>query len=120
MPQGRLVRSGEFVIAGQFDFANGLRAGRANRISWAPLFNAAVMPPLLIEGRNLSGSDSIRTRVVSVAQVGNYFPRDRAKAAPSGTHEYFYPSSISLPSRGSWMLVATSGPNWGCVILNVH
>lgn len=42
-------------------------------------------------------------------------------AYPSGGDptDTFHPSMIGLSARGPWMLVATSGSSWGCVLVDV-
>ena len=32
----------------------------------------------------------------------------------------FYPTWIEMPEPGRWQLVATSGPDWGCFILDLR
>ena len=31
----------------------------------------------------------------------------------------FFPSLVALPRGGTWLLIATGGPNWGCFILTL-
>jgi hypothetical protein len=104
------VRSGEFVIGGE---VTGTRAGREAKIWWSPFHHALDMPPLVVEGRSLSAPpDSFRFESANVAFPGN--PRDGP--VPEAERRYFFPTGITIPRPGLWLLIATSGPNWGCFI----
>jgi hypothetical protein len=71
---------------------------------------------LLVRGTLLgSPGDTIRfskdSYAVPVTQVnGSWKSGDRSTS--------FFPSGIYLPKPGDWLLIATSGDDWGCFILH--
>ncbi len=104
------VRSGEFIIGGQLSGRVAMVAGQRGKVWWAPLHHARIMPPLLVRGRNLSApNDTVRFITRMVAQTVGQAPL-----------QYFFPSGILVPRPGRWLMVATSGANWGCFILAVR
>lgn len=114
------VRSGEFVIGGQlgggeplYSGRSALNSGRSAKIWWAPLHHSRDMAPLVVRGRNLNAPhDSV---VFTLSRIAYSPPTKPTRAS----HEYFFPSGTTLPSLGQWLLIATSGPNWGCFRLTV-
>lgn len=109
------VRSGEFVIGGQLGGSRMMRAGLQGKVWWAPLHHALDMPPLVVRGRNLaSPGDTVHYTTPHVAWpvTPGPFPVEE-----SG-REHFFPSGISLPTPGRWLVIATSGSNWGCFIIS--
>ncbi|HUE90345.1 MAG TPA: hypothetical protein VMO26_30035 [Vicinamibacterales bacterium] len=109
------VRSGEFVIGGQLAGSRMMTAGRRGKVWWAPLNHSLDMPPLVVRGRNLSS----RTDTVHYSTPDVAWPvTPGALPIPEARREYFFPSGISLPTRGRWLLIATSGSNWGCFIIS--
>jgi len=103
-------RSGEFVIGGNLGGREAMVAGRVGKVWWSPMHHARDMPPLLVRGRSLTvPSDTVRFATDQVASVGGRLER-----------QYFFPSGISVPQPGRWLLIATSGANWGCFILTVR
>jgi hypothetical protein len=104
---GEALRSGDFIIRG----GHSLRAGRADKILWIPLHpepSASTPPastPLVVRAaRVASASDTLRETIPGLAH----------------SHaEYGYPSTLTLPRGGEWVVVATAGPNWGCFLLHV-
>jgi hypothetical protein len=106
--------SGEFTIGGNLSGSVAMRAGRQGKVWWAPLRQAADMPPLLVRGRSLTTpSDTVWYASSSVAYSGG------TTLGPLVDRKYFFPSGIAIPRPGRWLLIATSGPNWGCFILTV-
>jgi hypothetical protein len=108
--------SGEFTIGGNLGGSVAMLAGRQGKVWWAPLHRAAHMPPLVVRGRRLTTpSDTLRFTTGTIA----------SPTAPGGPRllpaerKYFFPSGIVIPRRGRWLLIATSGANWGCFILTV-
>jgi hypothetical protein len=53
-------------------------------------------------------ADSVRFRIEGLAYSPGPFGR-----------LYGYPSSVSFPSAGQWVIVATAGNDWGCFVLDV-
>lgn len=106
---GIAVRSGEFVIGGDHP----LSSRRLNKVWWAPLVNAKAMH-LVVRGQLLgSPADTLRFESSSVAHP----VAPGQSRAQEDIDDYFFPSGFPVPSAGSWVVVATSGPNWGCFIL---
>jgi hypothetical protein len=91
-----------------------MRAGRPGKVWWAPLHYAADMPPLVVRGRNsTTPGDTVWYTTSNVAwPVTPGAPR-----VPPAERKYFFPSGITLPTAGHWVLIATSGSNWGCFIV---
>jgi hypothetical protein len=101
------VRSGEF-IAGPFAlYASEWKSQQGNfgKLWWIPLHTNA-FPGLTVRAVLLD-DPSIR-RVFSESIVGH------------GSGGAFYPSTVVLPTPGRWLLVATSGPDWGCFVLTLR
>ena len=108
------IRSGEFVIGGQLGGSVAMSAGRVGKIWWAPLNHSMNMPPLEVRGRSLVAfGDTLRYTTERVAwPITPGAPRP-----PEAEREYFFPSGITLPTSGRWLVIATSGENWGCFIV---
>lgn len=109
------IRSGEFVIGGQLGGSRMMTAGRQGKVWWAPLNHSRDMPPLVVRGRNLaSPGDTVHYTTPNVAHPVT----PGAPAIPEARRDYFFPSGIILPTRGRWLVIATSGRNWGCFIIS--
>jgi hypothetical protein len=110
------VRSGEFVIGGQLSGSRAMEPGRPGKIWWAPLNHSIDMGPLLVRGRNINSPlDTVRYTTKTVA-----WPVTSDTPVPEADREYFYPSGITIPKSGRWLLVASSGGNWGCFIITTR
>lgn len=109
------VRSGDFVIGGLLGSDIAPAAGAPRKVWWAPLNQSADMRPLHVQGRNLSApADTFRFTTSKLAWPTG----DSGK--PLAERDHFFPSGIVLPHAGTWLLVATSGSNWGCFILRAE
>ena len=100
------LRSGEFIVRGAREF----EAGKDHKVFWIPLHGSpSSKPPLVVRAARVdSAADSVRLRVDGLA-------RGQFRAGPL----YGYPSLVSFPSAGRWLVVATSGGDWGCFVLDV-
>jgi hypothetical protein len=105
---GRSLRSGEFIMRSGFSpgpDGSGLRADRASKILWLPLHapQRGVVPGyrLLLRAVHLGDPpDSLRNTIPGVTRGG-------------------FPSSIRFPEPGQWLVIATTGADWGCFVLKV-
>jgi hypothetical protein len=110
------AKSGEFRIGGQISPTFPLQAGRMGKIWWSPTHNTKDMPPLLVRGRNMTTmKDTVRFTISSIATPVN----PGGPRTPESQRTYFFPSGTTLPTPGRWLVVATSGANWGCFVLTV-
>lgn len=110
------ARSGEFKIGGQTSPAFPLKAGQRGKIWWSPIHYAKDMPPLLVRGRNLTTiKDTVR---FTLSDIAFPVPGNGARV-PESQRTYFFPSGTTLPTPGRWLVIATSGSNWGCFVLTV-
>ena len=105
-PVGAL-RSGEFSVRTRYTVSNGFHVNERNKALWLPLHpRTTPATPLLIRAVRLGHTaDSLRQTV--------------ARLAHSPT-ELGYPSSVSFPSPGEWLVVATAGADWGCFVFTVE
>lgn len=112
---GSSPRSGEFILRGYFGRTGpmGNLIGRARKYMWEPLHNPYVYPTrrgLLVRGVRIGHpSDTLRLAVARAA-----YPGTRQKYTEAG-----YPSGFRFPAAGEWLMVATSGPDWGCFVLTI-
>lgn len=104
------VRSGEFVVGTTF---SRLATGRPAKMWWSPAENSGDMD-LLVRGRKLGDeAEVLRWESDEVAfPVGPNPPRKLEEI-----DDWFFPSDFKLPSAGDWIIVATSGTNWGCFVV---
>jgi len=102
------LRSGEFVIRTIFTGEWGLHAGRDTKILWMPLHGASDRgTPLLVRAARLAyPSDSLRQTIDGLTHG--------VRSA-----DYGYPSLVRFPSAGQWLVIATTGDEWGCFLLTV-
>lgn len=106
------VRSGEFIIGGELGGRPAILPRVPAKIWWAPLHNGERMDSLVIVGERLSSPMHMRLALGTVA-----FPMSPGQSIPSADREYFFPSGTIIPDWGRWLLIASSGPNWGCFIV---
>jgi hypothetical protein len=105
-----VVRSGEFVVGG---YLPEITHRRRTKFFWRPV-NSALGMRLLVRGRRL-GVPTDTARFESVEMVA---PLHSGTLEPYAD-EAVFPAGIELPSAGTWVVVATSGRNWGCFVIRV-
>lgn len=106
---GRGWRAGDFALGGSIE---DLRAGRPAKLWWAPLH----APP------RTGGVLQLRTaRLGTTAEAPDTLRQHRTDVALTVETRpaAFFPGTLQLPRPGEWLVVATSGTDWGCVILSV-
>jgi len=96
------ARSGEFV-AGPFDTHVVMAGSGQRKVWWAPR-QTANMPPMQFRAAKIGAPD------VSVSWS---FP-----SIVWNANGYFFNTTIRFPEVGKWVVVVTSGDNWGCFLLD--
>jgi hypothetical protein len=98
------VRSGEFV-AGNFAQYIVMAGSGKRKVWWAPRRNSSTMPPLQLRATKVGAPDvSVDWTLPSVVRG-------------VGSSSYFFNTLIVFPENGKWLVVASSGDNWGCFIV---
>lgn len=104
-----LIGSGDFRIGGN---VNGAESGHQVKIWWEPKHPAESFS-LVVRGARLGPVPDTLRYLQSGWAIGGS-PRTGA------TGPDFYPSGIAFPSPGRWLLIATSGADWGCFVLTAY
>jgi len=98
------LRSGELLVGGEIGGADAVKGSvRAAKVWWMPKY--PVRNDSLVVRAALLGSPSDTMRIVMTTWAWS-----------SQKGPWFYPSATRLPKTGRWLVVATSGPNWGCFV----
>jgi hypothetical protein len=120
------VRAGDFRVPHDF---RAIKPGVLSRTYWRPLHEPVSTTPLVVRAAYLSATASTRTmydtlRVIEPNTVyGGRQPTpaeiaedpNKRRWSPYGT----YLMSMIFPRSGAWLVVMTSGPDWGCVIVDM-
>jgi hypothetical protein len=104
---GGFLRSGDMILRTHFSDRGGIHSGKPHKILWLPLHSASSgQQPLLIRAARINhSSDSIR-RVIPM---------------PTHSHgAYGYPSSITFPASGEWLVLVSTDTDWGCFVMLVE
>jgi hypothetical protein len=104
----RSFRSGEFVVRTIFTGPYGLRAGKGSKVLWMPVHDPG---PQRV---------SLRIRAVRLGNRPDSLELTLPRVARSVRgSEFGYPSTVRFPTAGQWLVVATTGDDWGCFLLDV-
>ena len=107
---GGQLRSGEFIVRGYFAGRNGARAQHASKFLWVPLHDPLDYPNALLVRAERIGhpEDAFRQAVADWAYPGRDHKREGS-----------FPSLVTFPSAGTWVVIATAGNDWGCFLVTV-
>jgi len=106
---GDIVQSGD-LVAGSFRFfGSHWQLNGARKLWWMPRYLPASQArrPLLVEATALDRPGAVTA-----------YRRDAMVRGDRG--QYFFNTDFGLPEAGRWLIVATSGPNWGCFVVVVR
>ncbi len=109
-PNGSL-RSGDFIVRGAWGGPLGFQAGKEKKVLWVPLHGSPSREsPLVLRAARIGNpGDSVRSHVDGLVHGGG-------RPEPL----YGYPSEVSFPTAGQWLVVATAGNDWGCFVFEVE
>jgi hypothetical protein len=126
-PEMRQIRTGDFTIGAQIGM---LTAGRPGKIWWNPAHDPSFGGNGLLVRAALLGASALAGDTVRLSELGYGWPSlgpSPTGAQPQGgapeptvIKQAFFPSSVALPKPGIWLVVATSGSDWGCLLLDVR
>ncbi|MDB4874270.1 MAG: hypothetical protein JWM41_716 [Gemmatimonadetes bacterium] len=104
------LRSGDIIVRGGLINTHEMKAGEKDKLLWIPLHapSSGRLPLVLRAARIDHPADSLRLTVAGLAHG----------PGPSG-RMYGYPSLVSFPKSGQWLVVATAGDDWGCFVVDV-
>lgn len=103
---GTEIRTGDFAVGGGI---GRMMAGQETKVYWVPQHHPAT--GLLVRAARL-GPDAQSGDTVRFASTGTAY----SMGTPA---RYFFPSAFMLPTAGTWLVVATSGFDWACMIMPV-
>jgi hypothetical protein len=108
------LRSGDFVIGGELSGPSQQDVAKrlAPKIWWSPLHHRPEMA-LRVQARRLDRGGEYLFYSTTVAHSAE----DPHVEVPVNEREYFFPTAIEFLHSGRWIVVATSGSDWGCFIL---
>jgi hypothetical protein len=103
------LRSGDLIVRARLTGRWGLRANRAHKILWMPLHNPVEHPETLVIRAARVGhpADSLR----QVLPHGGAWSGSKTNSG--------FPSGMTFPTAGEWLVVATAGNDWGCFLLTI-
>jgi hypothetical protein len=103
------IRAGDFSIGAQI---TSMRASRPAKIWWVPLHDPSRGANGLLVRAARIDSAATAADTLRFTKLDYGWTLDRRPEA-------FFPSSFTLPTPGTWLAVATSGTDWGCLIMSV-
>lgn len=106
---GGSLRSGDFIIRSGLLSWVWPHANGEYKVLWLPLHTPRdIRETLLLRATRVGQSaDSIRIRIPAAGTPG-------APRSASG-----FPSLVTFPKAGQWVVVATAGNDWGCFLFKI-
>lgn len=104
VPSGSL-RSGELIVRTGFTGRWGLRADKPSKVVWFPLDAPS---------GHVAPGYSLLIRAVHIGD-----PADTLRLTVPGETRGSFPSLVRFRAPGQWLVVATTGADWGCFVLTV-
>ena len=106
---GGSLRSGDFILRSGLLWSVQPQAGGKYKVLWLSLHTPAKSgDTLVVRGARIGHpADSIRLELLAAGTPG-------APRSSTG-----FPSEVSFPKAGQWVVVATAASNWGCFLFPI-
>ena len=120
---GGSLRSGDIIIRSRLTGRWGLHAGQGHKILWMPLHGPADTSTKMsfAEWRNKAMEHA--PLLIRAVRVGVGYPADSLRQTviglTGGPRQFGFPSTVTFPTAGQWLVIATTGEDWGCFLLTV-
>ena len=118
---GGSLRSGDIIIRSRLTGYWGLHAGRAHKILWMPLHGPADTSSRISFAEWRKKAVLHAPLLIRAVRVGH--PADSMRQTRTGLtggpRQFGFPSTVTFPTAGQWLVVARTDDDWGCFLLNV-
>lgn len=115
------LRSGEIILRSRFFGPWGLRAGKGHKMLWMPLHGPAKVSPSMSFAEWHKEAIKSPPLVLRAVRIDN--PADSLRQTvlymTGGATQFGFPSAVRFPTAGKWLVIATTGNDWGCFLLTV-
>ena len=118
---GGSLRSGDIIVRSRLSGRWGPHARRGHKILWMPLHGPADTSTRVsfAEWRMKAAEHPpLRIRAVRVGHPADSL-RQTVSRLTGGPRQFGFPSEVTFPTAGQWLVVASSGDDWGCFLLDV-
>jgi hypothetical protein len=117
---GGSLRSGDIIIRSRLTGRWGPHAGRGHKILWLPLHGPADTTRMSFAEWRKKAIDHAPLLIRAV-RVG--YPADSLRqiiaGLTGGPRQFGFPSEITFPTAGQWLVIASTDEDWGCFLLGV-
>lgn len=118
---GGSLRSGDIIIRSRLTGRWGLHAGRGHKILWAPLHGPSDTSTTMSFAEWRTKAIDHAPLLIRAVRVGH--PADSlrqiATGLTGGPREFGFPSEVTFPTAGQWLVIASTDEDWGCFLLGV-
>ena len=115
------LRSGEIIIRSRLAGRWGPHAGQGHKILWMPLHGPADTSTRISFAEWRKKAIEHAPLLIRAVRVGN--PADSLRQTlpglTGGPRQFGFPSELTFPTAGQWLVIATTGEDWGCFLLAV-
>ena len=118
---GGSLRSGDIIVRSRLTGQWGLHAGRAHKILWAPLHGPSDTSTTMSFAEWRKEAFHHAPLLIRAVRVGH--PSDSLRQIVSGLtggpRQFGFPSEVTFPTAGQWLVIARTDEDWGCFLLGV-
>lgn len=118
---GGSLRSGEVIIRSRLTGLWGPHAGHGHKILWMPLHGPADTSRTISFAEWRTKAIDHAPLLIRAVRVGH--PADSLRQTVAGLtggpRQFGFPSAVTFPSAGQWLVIATTNEDWGCFLLTV-